>query len=85
MKISRAVTFLFLFATSTVSLTQIERQDPAILLIAAIMQRWSSEGDFSGTVLVARNGDILMKTRSDTRIVNGTPQTTSEPNSKLGR
>ena len=59
MNLSRAVAVLILFATPTVSPAQIERQDPAIPLIAAIMQRRSSEGDFSGTVLVARNGNIL--------------------------
>jgi CubicO group peptidase (beta-lactamase class C family) len=57
--ISRGVTLLLLFATPTVFAAQIERQDPAIPLIGAIMQRQFSRGDFSGTVLVARNGDIL--------------------------
>ena len=59
MNLSRAVAFLILFVTPTVFPAPVERQDAAIPLIAAIMQRRSSEGDFSGTVLVARDGKIL--------------------------
>ena len=59
MNLSRAVAVLILFATPTAFPAPVERQDPAIPLIAAIMQRRSSEGDFSGTVLVARDGKIL--------------------------
>ena len=59
MNLSRAVAFLILFATPTVFPAPVDRQDAAIPLIAAIMQRRSNEGDFSGTVLVARDGKIL--------------------------
>ena len=59
MNLSRAVAVVILFATPTVFPAPVEQQDPAIPLIAAIMQRRSSEGDFSGTVLVARDGKIL--------------------------
>jgi CubicO group peptidase (beta-lactamase class C family) len=59
--LSRAVAFLILFATPTVLPAPVERQDAAIPLIAAIMQRRFNEGDFSGTVLVARDGKILYK------------------------
>ena len=59
MNLSKAVAVLLLFATPTVFPAPVERQDPAIPLIAAIMQRRFSEGDFSGTVLVARDGKIL--------------------------
>jgi CubicO group peptidase (beta-lactamase class C family) len=57
--LSIAVAFLILFATPIVFPAPVERQDAAIPLIAAIMQRRSNEGDFSGTVLVARDGKIL--------------------------
>jgi CubicO group peptidase (beta-lactamase class C family) len=57
--LSRAVAVLLLFATPTVFPAPVERQDPSIPLIDAIMQRRTREGDFSGTVLVARDGKIL--------------------------
>jgi CubicO group peptidase (beta-lactamase class C family) len=59
MNLCRAVALLVLFSLPNSLLAQIQGQDPAIPLIAAIMQRWSSDGDFSGAVLVARDGKIL--------------------------
>ena len=59
MNLWKALALLLFFATPNGLSSQIQRQDPAIPLIAAIMQRRSSEGDFSGAVLVARNGKIL--------------------------
>jgi hypothetical protein len=85
LNLSRAVAVLIFFAAQTVFPAPVERQDPAIALIAAIMQRRSSEGDFSGTVLVARDGKILYENALGMQIVNGTLQTTSKPNSKLDR
>jgi hypothetical protein len=59
MNLYSAVALLVLFSLPNTLLAQIQGQDPAIPLIAAIMQRWSSDGDFSGAVLVARDGKIL--------------------------
>jgi CubicO group peptidase (beta-lactamase class C family) len=59
MNLCRAVALLVLFSLPNSLLAQIQAQDPAIPSIAAIMQRWSGDGDFSGAVLVARDGKIL--------------------------
>jgi CubicO group peptidase (beta-lactamase class C family) len=58
-KTSRVVAVLLLFAMPTAFGARIEGQEPATSLIATIMQRRASDGDFSGSVLVARNGKIL--------------------------
>ena len=59
MNFSRAVALFLFVSTPIVAPAQIKPRDPAIALIAAIMQRRSSVGDFSGTVLVARDGKIV--------------------------
>jgi len=61
MNLSKTATAFALFAAPTLIPAQIKSQDPAVRSIATVMQRRSSEGDFSGTVLVARNGTILYK------------------------
>jgi CubicO group peptidase (beta-lactamase class C family) len=59
MKVSRFALLPLLIAAGTLAWPQVRTLEALPTRIDQIMQRRASEGDFSGTVLVARNGRVL--------------------------
>jgi CubicO group peptidase (beta-lactamase class C family) len=59
MSLCTTLAVLFSLAAPNLIATRMDGQDTAARKIAAVMQRRSSAGDFNGTVLVARDGNVV--------------------------